>query len=389
MLYLRMLARRRDQSEIGDLPCIAQLLVHRCQALGLTQAQVAEQLETASVSTVSRFLRGQSRPSVEELKALASVIKTPLETLWAMQLLDSDPGCTGFVVLAQQLLMRGSSRLLLVGDITFDDGLLGAENAVVDMILPVSVVREVDHQVALATTARQVASLAAVTSGQIGARDLRIWSADIFEAPVHNLVANDYVAITRQPRISVSFSPSEGWEELAARPRVRLDRLVEEDSDAILWRRGWGDANPQLRWGRSVILPLLDVLRRQEFFPERSPSAPPGSHKASAPWNTREGGVKHAAASATSVWNLDVPVAEDCHGHMTVELRARDGGAGAGYLLIDFTEELVGWNLTLSARDGRKWKGMLGETMTEQLLAPKLGYDPWQHATFLTLAPTL
>jgi transcriptional regulator with XRE-family HTH domain len=114
------LLRRRRLRPFNQLKVLTQFLNHACLQQAVRQADLARYVKHSSISMVSRWFRGISDPTDEDLQQIAEFLNIPVANFKALQVIDllheSRSSGIGVSLPAWQHMVEGSrSDLMMVG----------------------------------------------------------------------------------------------------------------------------------------------------------------------------------------------------------------------------------------------------------------------------------
>jgi transcriptional regulator with XRE-family HTH domain len=262
--------RRRNQPEVEKLPLLARFLNHCVAKKGLTQAALAELVPRCSTSTASRWFRGQSQPTDDDLGEIARVLAIPVETFQALRILEGLRGGPMLASLAAwRYLIDGAGQRLVILGATMHAGIVHLLDARLarktilvslnDPRLPVSPLLELEEKYEGFASGRQRAYWLTTVSTllAVGApaqqNHIRLWVRPTdLHGPllsegraVGHLVSNDWIALESSsilagPRdVSAHFFGDQEWMRVVAPLADAMEGDDEGPSHSLVWDSRW------------------------------------------------------------------------------------------------------------------------------------------------------
>lgn len=275
--------RRKNQPDIKHLSHISRFLSLVSNQRGLTQAELSKKLGNISTATISRWFRGDLKPSEEDRDRLAEVLEVTTGTLTALAILDESgkagnmlPGAGTFGYLA-----RGRTRLILLSGMSMIAGVpqlreVGFNNKTIllDLLDPLgraleefSTIMKINPSDLLYSW---TAALSIVTSmwGRNKQGRVRLWIRDSLEVDQDNNVGqyagNEWVVMESglahvNPVFKVRITGDESWQDYLGAYIHELENKDASRSDKrrLLWDSAWTKDDKRLIYFESEWLPKL------------------------------------------------------------------------------------------------------------------------------------
>jgi hypothetical protein len=304
-VLMATISRRRNQPDISKLPLVARFLSHTIAQRGMTQVAVANALFNCSVSTVSRWFRGETDLNEGDLDDLSQVLDVPGNTLRALRLLETlQHGPMVATVAAWRYMIDGPGSRLLVLGATMNAGMVHLLDAwpsqkeilvsLHDPLAEPSPLEALEAKYETPPRGRMEAYwLSAVTSLQALAshgRDVRVrlWVRPDDEFTVNDyrevgqLVANDWIAIeapsirrreegiasgtASHPETGVYFFGDSEWKGVVEPLIEMMATDVEEPRHSLIWDSAWASGDSRLGRLRERFEAVMAKLSADRFM---------------------------------------------------------------------------------------------------------------------------
>lgn len=264
--YTRLVSRhRKNPVPLANLGLLPRFFCHMASRLGISQAEVAVSVGF-STAWVSRVFGGLAKPTEEDLEALATALRVPVETLRALRVLEStlaEKQMLGIIAAWQYLATSRSSTLVIAGStmtagvVHLRDVNLEGTTVLVSLIAPSVLASEETKRFGwpsgylrsnwLATTATLLVNVLSSRDRDHPAHG-RLWVRDRVtldsEDKIGLLIANDWVAVEAAPiwvqpskSVRVSFVGDSRWNSFT---QPLIDGLRSENGDGeLVWDSAW------------------------------------------------------------------------------------------------------------------------------------------------------
>lgn len=287
--------RRYDQPRLESLPLLARFLNHACAMEDVSQATIAKRLGVCT-ATISRWFRGMGMPMTEDFQEIAKLLSIPVETLFAVRILQDMSGEPMLASVGAWRYMIINSPTIVFAGLSMGAGIVPLRDAelnpstVLCSILEPSTLSKIECQpnVDVCETGSLRSSwvmttntlIAKIMADKARGRQAqgRLWvrtkeTLDP-EEEIAQLAANRWLAIVsgppyKKPKFSVHFYGDPLWKSLV---EPLIDGLSSDTADGeLIWDSEWSPSDPRMaklkrRFSEAKKSLSIDWIKNHPFY---------------------------------------------------------------------------------------------------------------------------